>query len=122
MANRRFGAYRCSATIILPPGQRATISRRARRTRRHLVLQGSEVVQNGKIKATWFVVPWSGTTVFRDCATNGAAKATSEKAATRPWTPGSNDAVNERSTNEIISLVIWGKDAKSSCQGDGRCA
>ena len=25
------------------------------------VLQGSEVVQNGKIKATWFVVPASGT-------------------------------------------------------------
>jgi len=25
------------------------------------VLQGSEVVQNGKIKATWFVVPGSGT-------------------------------------------------------------
>ena len=25
------------------------------------VLQGSEIVQNGKIKATWFVVPGSGT-------------------------------------------------------------
>jgi hypothetical protein len=25
------------------------------------VLQGSEVVKNGKIKATWFVVPGSGT-------------------------------------------------------------
>ena len=25
------------------------------------VLQGSEVVENGKIKATWFVVPGSGT-------------------------------------------------------------
>ena len=25
------------------------------------MLQGSEIVQNGKIKATWFVVPGSGT-------------------------------------------------------------
>jgi hypothetical protein len=25
------------------------------------VLQGSEIVENGKIKATWFVVPGSGT-------------------------------------------------------------
>jgi len=31
--------------------------------RRHgtFVLQGQEIVENGKIKATWFVVPGSGT-------------------------------------------------------------
>jgi len=28
------------------------------------VLQGSETVENGKIKATWFVVPGSGTVNF----------------------------------------------------------
>jgi hypothetical protein len=29
--------------------------------KRSFVLQGSETVENGKIKATWFVVPRSGT-------------------------------------------------------------
>jgi len=42
------------------PGQLPTIPRKTRRAPRHFVLQGQEVVQNGKIKASWFVVPGSG--------------------------------------------------------------
>jgi hypothetical protein len=34
---------------------------RLRGRRGTFVLQGSEIVENGKIKATWFVVPRSGT-------------------------------------------------------------
>jgi hypothetical protein len=38
---------------------------RAEGRRGTFVLQGSETVQNGKIKATWFVVPGSGTGELR---------------------------------------------------------
>jgi hypothetical protein len=45
------------------PRQHATIPGKTARTPGHLraSLQGSEIVENGKIKATWFVVPGSGT-------------------------------------------------------------
>ena len=46
---------------ICQPGQRATLPRKTGRTPGTFVLQGSEIVENGKIKAKWFVVPGSGT-------------------------------------------------------------
>ena len=62
MANHRFGLYRSCATIILPASSACNDSAEnwadANGT---FVLQGSEIVENGKIKATWFVVPGSGT-------------------------------------------------------------
>jgi hypothetical protein len=55
------------------------------------VLQGSEVVENGKIKATWFVVPGSGTGDLSGCAARAALKASLEKGPTERWIIGSND-------------------------------
>ena len=62
MANLRFGLYRSNVTINSPAMvsmQRFT----GKLSGRHgtFVLQGKETVENGKIKATWFVVPGSGT-------------------------------------------------------------
>ena len=58
------------------------------------ILQGSEIVENGKIKATWFVVPGSGTGDLPGLRGEGAAlKATSEKDPRERSTIGSNDGV-----------------------------
>ena len=46
---------------ICLPRQHATIPRKTARRQGTFVPQGSEIVENGKIKATWFVVPGSGT-------------------------------------------------------------
>jgi hypothetical protein len=40
-----------------------------------LVLQGSEIVENGKIKAPWFVVPGSGTGNFSGLRGEGGFEA-----------------------------------------------
>ena len=56
------------------------------------VLQGSEIVENGKIKATWFVVPGSGQVIFPGCAARAALKVSLEKGPTDGWIIGSNDA------------------------------
>jgi hypothetical protein len=57
------------------------------------VLQGSEIVENSKIKATWFVVPGSGTGTFPGCAAKAVSKVTLEKGPKEPWIIGSNDVV-----------------------------
>ena len=46
---------------ICLPRQHATFRGKLRGRQGTFVLQGSEIVENGKIKATWFVVPGSGT-------------------------------------------------------------
>ena len=46
-----------SACLVSMQRFRGKLSRRSGT----FVLQGSEIVENGKIKATWFVVPGSGT-------------------------------------------------------------
>jgi len=43
------------------------------------VLQGQEIIENGKIKATWFVVPGSGTGDLSGQRGEGGLKATLEK-------------------------------------------
>ena len=43
------------------------------------VLQGSEVVENGRIKATWSVVPGSGTRYFPDCVVRADLKVRLER-------------------------------------------
>src|SRR5262249_4466156 len=53
-----------------------------------LVLQGSEIVQNGKIKARWFVVPGSGTGELPGSVARAALKATLEKDPMERWTIG----------------------------------
>jgi Protein of unknown function (DUF3224) len=55
------------------------------------VLQSSEIVENGKIKATWFVVPESGQAIFPGCAARAALKATLEKGPTQRSVIGSHD-------------------------------
>jgi hypothetical protein len=55
------------------------------------VLQSSEIVENGKIKATWFVVPGSGQAIFPGCAARAALKATLEKDPTQRSVIGSHD-------------------------------
>jgi hypothetical protein len=61
------------------------------------VLQGSEIVENGKIKATWFVVPGSGTGDLPGCAARAALKASLEKGPNERWIIGSNDFAGPRS-------------------------
>lgn len=54
------------------------------------VLQGQEIVENGKIKATWFVVPGSGTGNLSGCVARAGLKATLGKGPTERWITGSN--------------------------------
>lgn len=62
MANHRFGLCRSCAAIELPASSACSGSmENSADARASFVLQGSETVENGKIKATWFVVPGSGT-------------------------------------------------------------
>jgi hypothetical protein len=61
------------------------------------VLQGSEIVENGKIKATWFVVPGWGQVIFPGCAARAALKASLEKGPKERWIIGSNDFAGPRS-------------------------
>jgi Protein of unknown function (DUF3224) len=56
------------------------------------VLQGSETIENGKIKAKWFVVPRSGQVIFPGCPARAALKESLEKGVPRPrWIIGLND-------------------------------
>jgi hypothetical protein len=55
------------------------------------VLLGSEIVENGKIRATWFVVPGSGTGDLSGCAARAALKASLGKGPTERSNIGSND-------------------------------
>ena len=62
MANHQFGLCRSCATIDLPASSARNDSAENWADARALfVLQGSETVDNGKIKATWFVIPGSRT-------------------------------------------------------------
>ncbi len=92
MASHRFGLYRSCAAMVLPAWSACNDSAEnwadARGT---FVLQGQEIIDNGKIKATWCVVPESGTMIFRDCAARAALKASLEKGPAERWIIGSND-------------------------------
>ena len=55
------------------------------------VLQGSETVENGKIKATWFVIPGSGTSDLFGLPARAVLTATLGKGPTDGWIIGSND-------------------------------
>jgi len=55
------------------------------------LLQGSETVEDGKIKATWFVIPGSGTSDLPGCAARAVLKATLERGPTGGWIIGSSD-------------------------------
>jgi len=48
------------------------------------VLQGQEIVENGKIKATWFVVPDRAQGIFPVYAARAALKANFEKVPSEP--------------------------------------
>ena len=62
MANHRFGLCRSYTTMNLPASSACSDSAEKLGGRQGtFVLQGSEIVENGNIKATWFVVPGSGT-------------------------------------------------------------
>lgn len=54
------------------------------------VLQGQEVVANGKIKATWFVVPGSGTGELSGLRGEGGFEGDFGKGPREPWSIGSN--------------------------------
>lgn len=61
MAIPRFAFAGAARRTFRQPRQPATIPRKAGGRLGTFVLQGSETVENGRIKATWFVVPGSGT-------------------------------------------------------------
>jgi hypothetical protein len=64
------------------------------------VLQGSEIVENGSIKATWCVVlsfPDQAHAIFPYCAARAGWKVTLEKGPTNGWIIGSNDVATVRS-------------------------
>ena len=60
------------------------------------VLQGSEVVENGKIKATWFVVPGSGTGDLSGLRGEGGFEGEFGKGPTERWIIGSNDLASKQ--------------------------
>jgi hypothetical protein len=70
------------------------------------VLQGKEIVENGKIKATWFVVPGSGTGSLPGCEARAALKATLEKGQTDGWIIGSNEALDGART-KADQISTW---------------
>ena len=76
------------------------------------VLQGSEIVENGKIKTIWFVVPGSGTGDLSGLR-GAALKATLEKGPTRPWITGSNDVATVRSPLRRKRSVVLGLEVFS---------
>jgi hypothetical protein len=55
------------------------------------VLQGSEIVENGKIKATWFVVPGSETGDLSGLRGEGGFEGDFGKGSNGRWIIGSND-------------------------------
>jgi hypothetical protein len=55
------------------------------------VLQGAEIVENGKIKATWFVVPGSGTGDLSGLRGEGGFEGDFGKGSNGRWIIGSND-------------------------------
>jgi hypothetical protein len=59
------------------------------------VRQGSEIVESGKIKAEWFVVPGSGQVHFPGCAVRAALKANLEKGPTQRLIIGSNEVATK---------------------------
>jgi hypothetical protein len=69
------------------------------------VLQGSEIVENRKIKATWFVVPGSGTGDLSGLRGDGGLKATLEKGPTDGWIIGSNDIAKFMDREEFVCLT-----------------
>lgn len=73
------------------------------------VHQGSEMVENGRIKATWFVVPRSGTGDLAGAAwRRGVLKATLEKGPTDGWIIGSNEELRTytRSETNAVSRAL----------------
>lgn len=70
------------------------------------VLQGQETVENGKIRATWFVVPGSGTEDLASCAAGAASKASLGKDPTDGSTIGSNnrDSLEKRYIHPIAQM------------------
>ena len=77
MAKVRFGLYRSYATITLPASSACSDSAGVSGRQGTFVLQGQEAVENGKIKATWFVVP--------GCGARAALRTALEKGQTRHW-------------------------------------
>jgi hypothetical protein len=75
MAKVRFGLYRSYATVTLPASSACRDSAGLSGRQGTFVLQGQETVENGKIKATWLVVP--------DCGARVALKTALEKGHTR---------------------------------------
>jgi hypothetical protein len=62
-------------------------------------LQGKETAENGKIKATWFVVPGSATVNSPGFGAKEVLKATLEKGLTDGWIIVSKEAVYECKDN-----------------------
>jgi len=55
------------------------------------VLQGSEIIENGKIKATWFVIPGSGTSDLSGLRGEGGFEGQFGKGSDGTWVIGLND-------------------------------
>jgi len=60
------------------------------------VLQGAETVADGEIKATWSVVPGSGTGELEGLRGEGGFEGRSEKGLAGRWTTGSSDRRHSR--------------------------
>ena len=93
MANRRSGLYRSCSTINLPASSARRFRGKLGGREGTFVLQGPEIVENGKIKATWFVVPGSGTGDLSGLRGEGGFEGDFGKGPKEPWIIGSNDVV-----------------------------
>jgi hypothetical protein len=67
------------------------------------VLQGSEIVENGRIRATWFVVPGSGTGDLSGLRGDGGFEGDFGKGPKEPWIIGSNDVATISRPREEVS-------------------
>jgi len=72
------------------------------------VLQGSEIVEHGTIKATWFVVRIELQTIFPDCAAKAFAGEFGK--GSRRWTTGLNDVAIFHAREHQV---------RQPCLGDG---
>lgn len=67
------------------------------------VLQGSEVVENGKIKARWSVVPGSGTGDLSGLRGEGGFEGELAKAPLERWITGSNERAVQRTSGNFFA-------------------
>lgn len=74
------------------------------------VLQGTETIANGTIKATWFVVPRSGSGELSGLRGEGGSRVNSERARRVAWTIGSSSLALAIATACVARIMSAGAE------------